>query len=92
MPKISHFGLREKRDREREERKANLSLAISRGFVYRNSAGRELKLLYATRAMRGYWNHKISSRSKVQVFTKIEKKMVSREIKLIEVRFLSYSD
>ena len=63
---------------------------ISRGFVDRNSAGRELKLLYATRATRGYWNHKISSRSKVWVFTKTEKKAVSREIKLIEVGFLSY--
>ena len=44
-----------------------------------------------TRATRGYWNHKISPRYKVQVFTKTEKKAVSREIMLIEVWFLSYS-
>ena len=80
MPKRSHFGLREKRDRkrEREERKENLSPAISQGFAGRNSASRELKLLYATRVTRGYWNHKISPRSKVLVFTETEKKAVSR--------------
>ena len=79
------------REREREERKANLSPAISRGFVGRNSAGRELKLLYATRVTGGYWNHKISLTSKVRVFMETEKKAVSREITLIEVGFLSYS-
>ena len=71
--KGSHFGLREKRDRERyiyrererEERKANLSPVISWGFVGQNSAGQELKSLYAIRATHGYLNHKISLRSKV---------------------------
>ena len=95
MPKGSHFGLREKSDREREremeENKANLSLVISRGFAGPNSAGRELKVLYEMRATHGYWNHKISPRSKVRVFMKTEKKVVSREITLIEVGFLSYS-
>ena len=52
-------------EREREERKANLSSAISRGFASLNSVGRELKLLYAIRDMRGCWNHKISPRSNV---------------------------
>ena len=65
-------------ERERERgKKSNLSPMISRGFDCRNSAGRELKLLYATRATRGYWNHKISSRSKVRVFTETKKKAVS---------------
>ena len=80
------------REREREERKANLSSEISWGFTGQNSVGRKLKLLYATRATRGYWNHKISPRSKVRVFMKTEKKAVSREITIIEVVFLSYSD
>ena len=48
-------------------------------------------MLYATRVMRGYRNHKISPRSEVRVFMKTEKKAVSREIMLIEVGFLSYS-
>ena len=65
------------RERERERgKKGNLSSVISRGFTGRNSASRELKLLYATRATRGYWNHKISLRSNVKVFTKKEKNMV----------------
>ena len=42
--------------------KSNLSPAISHGFAGRNLTGRELKLLYATRATRGYWNHKILPR------------------------------
>ena len=51
------------RERERERgKKSNLSPAISRGFAGRNSIRRELKLLYATRATRRYWNHKISPR------------------------------
>ena len=74
-----------------DENKANLSSEISRGFAGPNSAGRDLKLLYAMRATRGYWNHKISPRSKVRVFMKTEKKVVSRELTLIEVGFLSYS-
>ena len=48
-------------------------------------------MLYATRATRGYWNYKISPRSKVWVFTETEKKAVSPEIMLIKVEFLSYS-
>ena len=93
MPKRSHFGLREKhdREREREERKSNLSSAISRGFTGQNSVGRQLRLLYATRATLEYWNHKFSPRSKVQVFTEIKKKTVSQETTLIEVGFLFYS-
>ena len=55
------------RERERREKKSNFSPTILRGFVGRNSAGRELKLLYKTRATRGYQNHKISPRSKVRV-------------------------
>ena len=62
------------REKERREKKNNLSLAHSPGFADRNSTGRELKLLYATRATRGYRNHKISPRSKVWVFTKTEKR------------------
>ena len=83
MPKRSHFCLSEKRDREREGggggggRKANLSSAISPGLTGRNSASQELKQLYATRTTRGYWNHKISPRSKVRVFTETEKKAMS---------------
>ena len=50
------------------------SPAISRGFAGRNSVSRELKMFYATRAMRGYQNHKILSRSKVRVFTETEKR------------------
>ena len=54
---------------ERERgKKRNLSPVISRGFAGWNSTGRELKLLYVTRVTRGYQNHKISPRSKVQVF------------------------
>ena len=69
--------------------KNNLSPAISQGFVGWNSIGRELKLLYATRATHGYWNHKISPRFG---FHGNREKAVSREITQIEVGFLSYSD
>ena len=76
--KISQFGLEQNiRERERERREKNkkqASSAILRGFASQNSAGRELKLLYVTRATRGYRNHKISPRSKVQVFTETEKR------------------
>ena len=72
------FWFREKRDREREregrEKKSNLSPTISRGVAGRNLVGREIKLLYTTRAMRGYWNNKILPRSKVQVFMETEKR------------------
>ena len=79
-------------ERERERgKKNNISPAISRGFAGRNLAGRKLKLLYVTRATHGYRNHKISPRSKVRVFIETEKKVVSREITLIKVGFLSYS-
>ena len=66
MPKRSHFGLREKSERERErgERKENMSSTISRGFAGRNSAGRELKMLYA---MKSYaWVLESQDFSKVQ--------------------------
>ena len=78
---ISQFGLKHNvREREREEgEKKQASPAILRGFAGRNSAGWELKLLYTTRAMSGYWNHKISPRSKVRVFTKIKKRRCPRK-------------
>ena len=62
------------RERERREKKKQASPAISLGFTGRNSAGRELKLIYATRATRGYRNHNILPRFKVWVFTKTEKR------------------
>ena len=77
---ISQFGLEQnirKRERERErerKKKKQTSLTIFGDFVGRNLTSRELKLLYATRATHRYRNHKILSRSKVQVFTKIEKR------------------
>ena len=73
---ISQFGLKQNvRERESDEgEKKQASPTILRGFAGQNSAGRELKLLYTMRATRGYWNHKISPRSKVQVFTKTEKR------------------
>ena len=74
--KISQFGLKKNvRERKREEgEKKQASPAILRGFAGQNSVGRELKLLYATRAMRGYQNHKISPRSKVRVFKETKKR------------------
>ena len=48
-------------------------------------------MLYVTRATRGYRNHKILPRFKVWVFTKTDKKTVSREITPFEVGFFSYS-
>ena len=54
--------LERERERERMKKKNDLSPTISRGFASRNSASRELKLLYEMRAMRGYQNHKISPR------------------------------
>ena len=61
--KISQLGLApnvRERERERDEGEKNqASSAISRGFACQNSTGRELKLFYATRATRGYQNHKI---------------------------------
>ena len=89
MPKGSHFHIREERELEREMRETPLyDLWRSGG---RNPSSQDLKLLYAMRATRGYWNYKISPRSKVRVFMKTEEKVVSREITLIEVGFLSYS-
>ena len=87
---ISQFGLapniREReRERERDEgEKKQASPTISWGFAGKNSADRELKLFYATRAMRGYRNHKISPRSKVRVFTETKKRrcpMKSRKLR-----------
>ena len=71
------FGLIQTVERERErerEREIQASLFDSRDFIGQNSAVRELKLIYATRATRGYQNHKILPRSKVWVFTKTEKR------------------
>ena len=63
------------REREREEgEKKQASPTISLGFAGRNSAGRELKLIYATRATHGYRNHNILLRFKVRLFTKTEKR------------------
>ena len=81
---ISQFGLEHKlereTEREREEgEKKKASPAILQGFAGRNSADWELKLLYATRATRGYWNHKILPRSKVRVFMVIEKRQCLRK-------------
>ena len=50
-------------EREREEGGEKQPFSgDSRGFAGRNLTGRELKLLYATRATRRYRNHKISPR------------------------------
>ena len=76
------------RKRERREKKNNIFPDISQGFAGRNSIGQELKLLYMTRVMRGYLNHKISPRFK---FRRNREKAMSREITQIEVGFLSYS-
>ena len=72
---ISQFGLEKNiRERDREEgEKKQVSPTILRGFSNRNSVGRELKLLYTTRATRGYRNHKIWPKSKVRVFTESRK-------------------
>ena len=71
---ISQFGLEQNvRERERREKKKQASPMILLGFVGRNLAGQELKMFYATRATRGYWNHKISPRSKVRVFMETKK-------------------
>ena len=70
----THFGLSQTvRERVREREKQS-SLFDSRDFVGRISLGQELKLIYATRATRGYQNHKIHPRSKVRVFTKTKKR------------------
>ena len=86
---ISQFGLApnvRERARERDEgEKKQASPAISRGFASQNSAGRELKLFYATRVMRGYRNHKILPRFKVRVFTENKKRQCpgkSRKLRL----------
>ena len=86
---ISQFGLElNVREREREEgEKKQASPAILQGFAYQNLAGRELKLLYATRATRGYRNHKILPRSKVQVFTEIEKRRCPRKSRYLRKGF-----
>ena len=77
MPKRSHFGLREKRELERERRESPHSLYDLRRLSGRNPSSQDLKLLYTTRAMRGYWNNKISPRSKVRVFMETDIKAVS---------------
>ena len=67
--------MREKeRERERERRGSQASLFDSRDFVGHSSIVQELKLLYATRAMRGHRNHKILPRFKVWVFPETEKR------------------
>ena len=94
-PKSSHFGLRPNRnthrEREREKRESQASLFNSRDFASHSSIVQELKMLYVTRATRGYRNHKILPRFKVRVFTKTDKKTVSWEITPFEVGFFSYS-
>ena len=70
------------------EKKSNLSPAISRGFAGRNSASRELKLLYATRATCG---SRITRFFQGLGFHRNREKVVSWEITQIEEGFLSYS-
>ena len=82
--KISYFGLIQTVEREREREPSfslrfQASLFDSRDFISRNSAVRELKLIYTTRATCGYQNHKILPRSKVWVFTKTEKRWCLRK-------------
>ena len=80
---ISQFGLEPNvREKERGGRKKKqASTTILRGFASRNSTGRELKLLYATRDMRGYRNHKISPGPGLG-FHRNREKAVSQEIML----------
>ena len=78
------------RERERERKEKQPFSGDFTGFCRSELAGRDLKLFHVARVTRGYRNHKISPRSKVRVFMETEKKMVSREITLIEVGFLSY--
>ena len=92
MPKRSHFGLREKRDRERERGKKRKPFSSDFIGFFRSELSRpRVKAALRDKSYAWYWNHKILSRSKVRVLTKTEKKAVSREITLIEVGFLSYS-
>ena len=84
LPKDLIFGLIQTVEREREgererERESQASLFDSWDFIYRNSAVRELKLIYATR-------------SKVQGsgFHGNREKVVSCEIMSFEVGFFSY--
>ena len=57
----------------REKKNASFSSDFTR--FYQLKLGRpRVKAALATRATRGYQNHKISPRSKVQVFTKTEKR------------------
>ena len=67
-----------------------MSSTISRGFAGRNSAGRELKMLYAMKSYAWVLESQDFSKSKVRFFTETKKKAVYREIRLIEVGFLSY--
>ena len=78
-------------ERKEGEKKRQSSPANLQGFAGQNSACRELKLIYVMRATHGV--------PKSQDFAKVQglgfhgnrEKAVFREIKLIEVGFLSYS-
>ena len=62
LPKDLIFCLIQTIEREREreiERESQASLFDSRDFIGSNSAVRELKLIYVTRATRGYQNHRL---------------------------------
>ena len=76
LPKDLIFGLIQIVEREREggkERESQASLFDSRDFIGRNSAIRELKLIYVTRVACGYKNHQILPRSKVRDFMETKK-------------------
>ena len=75
------------RDRERERErgnKSNLSPMISRGFSDRNSTGRELKLLYATRAMQVLESQDFT---KVRVFMETRKRRCPRKSRKLRLGF-----
>ena len=66
------------RERRKEEREALASLYDSRRSGARFTSGQELKLLYSTKAKRGYRNHKFSPR----IWTK---SWESRKLRVLEV-------
>ena len=83
------------REKDKKERKkiAEGGLAVILHCYQRsdnlNSVVRELKLVYATRVMRGYRNHGISPKSKVRDFGKL-RKAASRGFTLRDVGVFSY--
>ena len=51
------------------------------------SLDREVKSVYTMRATRGYQNHKFSPRSKIRVFTEIEKRRCPRKSRYLRLGF-----